>query len=401
MKDEKPLAEQNGIKSDQPETKTPQEKITIPRGPGYVPGLLESDEDKQRRKPVFIDAKKRRLPPWAVAVVVLVALMLGLFLILPQVIEKKRSEPPVVAPTDSEQTEPSEPSGKITAVVKVSSAPLFDSTESRSMRIAELLLNEPVTVLDANHRTMIKVQASDGTVGFLSRDDLSADLRSLSPTGAVLKLVVRTTYKRVMTHARGGSLLVEAPMGSILYADYRNGDLLRIKLPEGRIGWVNTTGLLLLDPLDTIAVDDFYEQFSSALMAFYNRPLVPGGLTARGISPEGAVFIAARLNGIDLPRTLNALAQAGETVELTRDSEGNKELSALLVGDLLFFNKVSDPAMLESVAVRVDDGQLLVAFPNRQTLQLIDIESKKAQELALRISDVRRLEPPFPNDITE
>jgi hypothetical protein len=36
---------------------------------------------------------------------------------------------------------------------------------------------------------------------------------------------------------------------------------------------------------------------------------------------------------------------------------------------------------------------LLVAFPNRQTLQLIDIESKQAQQLALRVTAVRRLQP--------
>ncbi len=401
MKDENPVTKQNGSKNDVPETKTSKEKITIRRGPGYVPGLLESDEETQRRKPIYIDAKKRRLPPWAIAMIVFLALMLGLFLVLPQVIEKKRSEPAVVTPTDSEQMESDDPSDPHMAVVKVSSAPLFDSAEMRGKRIAELLLNEPVTILDANHRTMIRVRASDGTVGFLSRYDVSADVRSLSPAGAVLKLIVRTPYKRVMTHARGGTLLVEAPMGSILYADYRNGDLLRIKLPDGQAGWANTTGLFLLDPLDTIEVDHFYEQFSSALMAYYNRPLVPGGVTVRGISPEGAVFIAARLNGLDLPRTLNELAREGETVELTIDAEGHKELNDLMIGDLLFIHKISDPAVLESVAIRVDDGQILVAFPNRQTLQLIDVESKQARELALRITAVRRLNPPFSVDITE
>lgn len=401
MKDENPVTKQNGSKNDVPETKTSKEKITIRRGPGYVPGLLESDEETQRRKPIYIDAKKRRLPPWAIAMIVFLALMLGLFLVLPQVIEKKRSEPAVVTPTDSEQMESDDPSDPHMAVVKVSSAPLFDSAEMRGKRIAELLLNEPVTILDANHRTMIRVRASDGTVGFLSRYDVSADVRSLSPAGAVLKLIVRTPYKRVMTHARGGTLLVEAPMGSILYADYRNGDLLRIKLPDGQAGWANTTGLFLLDPLDTIEVDHFYEQFSSALMAYYNRPLVPGGVTVRGISPEGAVFIAARLNGLDLPRTLNELAREGETVELTIDAEGHKELNDLMIGDLLFIHKISDPAVLESVAIRVDDGQILVAFPNRQTLQLIDVESKQARELALRITAVRRLNPPFTVDITE
>ena len=393
MNDEKKSTGQNDTKSDLSEAKTSQERITIRRGPGYVPGLLEPAEETHRKKPIYVGARKRRVPPWAVAIAVFVTLMLGLFLIVPKVVEQDRIHPTVVAPTVTGPTEPVEPTGQLTAVVKVSFAPLFASTELRAARVAELLLNEPVTMLDTSHRKMIKVRTSDGTVGFVSRDQLSADVESISASGAVMKLVIRTPFKRVMTHARSGSLLVEAPMGAILYADYRKGDLLRVKLPDDQVGWVNAAGLMLLEPHEEITPDQFYEQFSSALMAFYNRPLVPGGVTTQGISPEGAIFIAARLNGVELPRTLDMLARKGENVALKTDAEGNKDLKALSVGDLLFFHRLSDPAELESVAVRVDDGQLLVAFPNRQTLQLIDIESKQAQELALRVTAVRRLQP--------
>ena len=393
MNDEKKSTGQNDTKSDLSEAKTSQERITIRRGPGYVPGLLEPAEETHRKKPIYVGARKRRVPPWAVAITVFVTLMLGLFLIVPKVVEQDRIHPTVVAPTVTEPTEPVEPSGQLTAVVKVSFAPLFASTELRADRVAELLLNEPVTMLDTSHRKMIKVRTSDGTVGFVSRDQLSADVESISASGTVMKLVIRTPFKRVMTHARSGSLLVEAPMGAILYADYRKGDLLRVKLPDDQVGWVNAAGLMLLEPHEEITPDQFHEQFSSALMAFYNRPLVPGGVTTQGISPEGAIFIAARLNGVELPRTLDMLARKGENVALKTDAEGNKDLKALSVGDLLFFHRLSDPAELESVAVRVDDGQLLVAFPNRQTLQLIDIESKQAQQLALRVTAVRRLQP--------
>ncbi|MBP6136999.1 MAG: C40 family peptidase [Clostridiaceae bacterium] len=393
MNDEKKSTGQNDTKSDLSEAKTSQERITIRRGPGYVPGLLEPAEETHRKKPIYVGARKRRVPPWAVAIAVFVTLMLGLFLIVPKVVEQDRIHPTVVAPTVTGPTEPVEPTGQLTAVVKVSFAPLFASTELRAARVAELLLNEPVTMLDTSHRKMIKVRTSDGTVGFVSRDQLSADVESISASGAVMKLVIRTPFKRVMTHARSGSLLVEAPMGAILYADYRKGDLLRVKLPDDQVGWVNAAGLMLLEPHEEITPDQFYEQFSSALMAFYNRPLVPGGVTTQGISPEGAIFIAARLNGVELPRTLDMLARKGENVALKTDAEGNKDLKALSVGDLLFFHRLSDPAELESVAVRVDDDQLLVAFPNRQTLQLIDIESKQAQQLALRVTAVRRLQP--------
>jgi hypothetical protein len=261
MNDEKKSTGQNDTKSDLSEAKTSQERITIRRGPGYVPGLLEPAEETHRKKPIYVGARKRRVPPWAVAIAVFVTLMLGLFLIVPKVVEQDRIHPTVVAPTVTGPTEPVEPSGQLTAVVKVSFAPLFASTELRAARVAELLLNEPVTMLDTSHRKMIKVRTSDGTVGFVSRDQLSADVESISASGAVMKLVIRTPFKRVMTHARSGSLLVEAPMGAILYADYRKGDLLRVKLPDDQVGWVNAAGLMLLEPHEEITPDQFHEQF--------------------------------------------------------------------------------------------------------------------------------------------
>ncbi len=393
MNDENKHIEQQPAQHEESSSPKTKEKISIQRGPGYVPGLLDADdEDNLRKKPVYIDSRKKRLPPWAVALVVFLALMSSLFIIIPRFIEKKQNQPIPINPVTTNPSETGEPVERNTAVVKVSSAPLFDSTDSNAVRIGEALLNERVTMVDTEHRTMIKIKLDDGTEGYMSRAHLSADLMSLSLSSSLFKVVVRTPMKRVMSHARSGSLLVEAPMGTILYADYRNADLLRVKLPEGKTGWINSTGVLLLEPDGQVIADDFQQQFTSALMAFFNRPIIPGGVTTRGISPEGAIFIAGRLNGLDLPRTLGPLSSQGQAVSLSTGEDGLKNLSELQEGDLLFFHKKDDAAVIESVAICVEDQQLLIAFPNQQALRLIDLESSRARELASRIVSVRRLE---------
>jgi len=63
MNDEKKSTGQNDTKSDLSEAKTSQERITIRRGPGYVPGLLEPAEETHRKKPIYVGARKRRVPP--------------------------------------------------------------------------------------------------------------------------------------------------------------------------------------------------------------------------------------------------------------------------------------------------------------------------------------------------
>ena len=43
----------------------------------------------------------------------------------------------------------------------------------------------------------------------------------------------------------------------------------------------------------------------------------------------------------------------GENVALKTDAEGNKDLNALSVGDLLFFHRLSDPAELELSLIHI------------------------------------------------
>lgn len=238
--------------------------------------------------------------------------------------------------------------------------------------------------MDAKDRLYLYVLLKDGVKGYMSREQLAADTLSISADNKVAKVVVRVPQKRVMSHARLGSLLVEAPMGTVLFADYRNGDLLRVQLPGMRVGWINASGVALLPPNSPMVADEAPGPlFVANLMAFYNSPIVPGGITTRGISLEGAIHVSALLQGIELSRDRDALIRQGESVRASG-------FSSLLEGDVIFVHKSTDMSAIETIAVRVSDEQLLVGLPNRSTVQLIDIASPTAQELEARVMAVRR-----------
>jgi hypothetical protein len=105
------------------------------------------------------------------------------------------------------------------------------------------------------------------------------------------------------------------------------------------------------------------------------------------MSPEGAVFVASRLVGLELSRTIAGLLNAGEPLSLP-EKDGSLDLSALHEGDLLFY-RANDYAL----AVCVQDHQLLVTLPSRTTLRLIDLISPEAQQIASKIQVARRLFP--------
>lgn len=368
------------------------EKISIRRGieSDGLPAEAAPVTDR-RGRPVYLTEKKKKIPPWLAAFMVFLALMAGLFIVVPRLTDR---EPGFDMPGGNEPL-PTEWDSQLnsdkTAVVAVSSAPLFESMEADAVRIAEALFNEAVTMLDTRDRVFIKVRLSDGMTGYMRREDLAAGAYSLSPEQAVAKVLVRVSSKRIMSHARQGSLLVEAPMGSVFYADYRNGDLLRVRLPGMTQGWINVSGVMLLPPAAPITAEENTQQlFVATLMGFYNSPLVPGGVTSRGISMEGALYVAGLLNGMELPRDPEKLMKTGTAVRLPLGEDGNPDLSAMEEGDIVFFYSKADPAVISSMAVRVSDNQLLAALPNRSVLTLTDLESSQARELSGRILAVRR-----------
>ncbi|NLA72177.1 MAG: SH3 domain-containing protein [Clostridiaceae bacterium] len=372
-------------------------KIAIDRGLGQMPDLQDHESPKDLKgNPVYLDKVKRRIPPWLIAFVVFATLMAGLFLVVPQLVSRQPT-PDITQPSDGTMIPGWEDhlADKDSAVVSASSAPLFAKPDGNSARVAEALFNEHVTVLDANSRDFMNVRLDDGVTGFIKRSYLTADTSLLSPEGCLARVVVRIPFKRVMSHASQGSLVIEAPMGSTFFADYRNGDLLRVRLPNGESGWINASGVLLLAPTGVITPgDDFHQLFIVTLMAFHDSPFVPGGVTARGISPEGALFVAGQLNGMNFARDRRVLMRQGLEVDLSLDAEGLPALASMAEGDIVFIHKKGDDTAIQTIGIRVDDDQLLIALANRSTFRVIDLASSEAVELASRVMAVRRLLAP-------
>ena len=371
-------------------------KIEIRRGIPPDQGASQSPlEEKKKSRQVYLSKRKRRIPPRLIAGLVFTLIMAGLFFVVPQISEKTFDFD--VTPPAQETLPPGWDQylhARDTAVVSASAAPVFSLPDVASLRVTEALLNEHVTMLDTRDRAFIRVRLDDGVEGYIRRSHLSADTWSISPEGSVARVMVRVPFKRVMSHARSGSLLVEAPMGTILYADYRNGDLLRVKLPDLKTGWINTSGVMLVPPLSALVPEENVQQLLAAtMMTFYNSPVIPGGVTARGISPEGAIHVAGLLNGLNLSRDRGTLFGEGLPVELAKTEEVEPDLKSMEEGDVVFFHSKSDPDSLVTVGMRVADDQLLIGLPGRSTLRLLDIESSGARELVKRIKGVRRYAP--------
>ena len=331
----------------------------------------------------------RRIPRFVLPAFVFVLLIVLLFWLLPGVVSRYFGGGD---DTPQEVTEPVMLYTDAVQVVNVYAANLFAEPDIKSVRITQVLYNEPVTLLDTDSTTgFVHVETADGLQGYLKSSDVSANRDSVEPNLHLFKLIVSDVSKNVMSHANNGTLLIEVMMNTVLYADIKSEGVYQVALPNGESGWINSSGVIELgvnDPAEKVGV----RYFVSSVLSFVNVTQLDHGLTMRGLSVEGLTYISAAVNGVTLPRTMENQIAMGERVDLAYDNvTGLLDVSSISPGDLVFFRDPNDAASAApyEMAICTDTGSLLMTSGSRTTLRLVTLSDN--QELAARIIAVRRI----------
>jgi hypothetical protein len=341
---------------------------------------------------VFVDDHRRRLPFWLPPLIALLTIVLVVFYLAPTLSQRLTGR-------DAETGAADGPSinrlyGSDARVVIAPVADVFNQADLKASRLTQVLYNEPVTVLPAETTYGFDlVRLIDGTRGFMLESDLSANCDSIEPSLATHKLVVITGSKRIMSHAKTGTLLTEVMMGTTLYADYRGDGISRVLLPGGQAGWISDDGLVILPPDGQIEpIDSGARYFTSTALTFLNVTLLNQGISIRGASIPGIARISAAVNGISLPRILADQIRSGEAVSLSRDPDTDLVLqSSLQPGDLLFFGQTPGDPVPNRMAICVTPSSLLVENQGRSSIRLLD--PAKDETLWRNLIAVRRIFP--------
>ncbi|MDO5733928.1 MAG: hypothetical protein Q4P08_02165 [Eubacteriales bacterium] len=316
--------------------------------------------------------QKRRIPAWIIALVAIVVIAAFVIFWAPRIFHA-RLKPEI---RQEERRRGALIYTENTAVVRVPQTAVYPLADNTRERLCSLIFNEPVEVLDKSLGKYWLVKLPEGLEGYVASVDLDTDTEAIEPELAYYKAVVLAREKRLYSHARRGELKAVVPLGTVLFADYRSQELLRVKLAGGDNAWVSTEDLLILEPDQKITVPEAEQvsRFLSSLMAFYGAPRLPAQMTINGTDMAGAVSIAARLNGLELPRTIEAQARVGERVELARDQEsGLVNLNDLKAGDLIYFAHPESPDKVFDLACVMEDSLVLMNQVNSSTIGIWDL----------------------------
>lgn len=338
---------------------------------------------------VYLGSRKRRLPPWLLPLLLILLFSFLLFYFLPSVIHRWQARQDDLA-EKAHSMRFAEDLRRVTAAT----LPIFAEPNEHLVWKSSLLFNEIVQTLGpVDAKGFQKIRSQDGCEGYVRAAYLSQDMRSLDPELATKKVLVIGAYKYLMSDAIRGEVMLEIPMGSIFYADYAGHDVYRLELEKDQVGWVGQSAVLAMDPNEKISEKQHptAQLFVSAAMSFYNSLYRPGGLDHNGIDMAGVVFIAARIYGLDLPRTLPAQAEfnSGQSIQLPVGGNPEDRLRPLLHGDVLYMTAEKGDKTISEAAIVIEKGQVLMHRLNDSTITVRQLRPEDID----RIVSVRRFFP--------
>jgi SH3-like domain-containing protein len=222
------------------------------------------------------------------------------------------------AETTAEQTKSIEyvygiPMDENAAVVTDTVADIYENPDVKSNRLTQVLCNQPVSTIELESG-WAKVKTVDGTTGWIKRKYLNNDISGIYGRSFTHRIIVTSKEKTITSGISGGTTLANAPMGSEFYTFNSSGDAYEVYLSGSRTGWIQSSGIIHVDLGKKIPVTN-PEDFASTALRLKGTRFMLNGLSYIGIDAPGLVYICARINGIDLPRTIEGQMQFGVEID--------------------------------------------------------------------------------------
>ena len=369
-------------------------KIELPDDKPEIKGDFGQAEDMldmwglDKQEATLGRKKRRRFIRLGIAILAAVLVVLSIFFILPAVL------PGLFKGTNIELFVEKKVNLEYNSsyrVVNYYCADLMTEPDPTSERVTQVLYNEPVVLVDAQEiNGYVKIRTTDGLEGYVKSFRLTESTESVEPDLHLYKLIVSDTYKNVMTHASNGTLITKVMMNTVLYADVKRDGVYQVALPNGDKGWIGSSGVIELGTREeTQKVSCRY--FVSSVLSQSNATYINNGLTLKGLSVNGLVYICADVNGVKLPRSMQEQALMGQEVELEYDVvTGDLLLDSIEPGDLVFLKSpYSESDEIYEMAVCTDTGVLLMVSNAQTTIRLKTF--KATDPIADRIIMVRRI----------
>ncbi len=175
--------------------------------------------------------------------------------------------------------------------------------------------------------------------------------------------------KIVYSNPYGGITQIDAPMGTEFFSFNSSGDSYEVFLPGNKTGWLRGSGIIHIGLNQKVPVTNA-EDFAATALRLKGTSYLLNGISVLGIDAPGLVYICARINGIDLPRSIAGQLASGTEIK-------PEEAQA---GDLVFLAGVGEnEGDVTGVGICTGSGNYLYAGRKIGYVAVGDIKKDNAE----------------------
>lgn len=242
------------------------------------------------------------------------------------------------------------------ALINVSVGNMRSNPTHSAELATQILMGQEVTVWDKKG-SWYYIQSPDNYLAWIDAGALVFPGKSeLETYHQAEKTMYRNDFGFCYEEADTESPVVsDLVAGNVLRVTGRQTPFVKVKLPDGREGYVPDDELRLLKDIAQASLPD-WPQIKKTAYQFMGRPYLWGGTSGRGVDCSGFTKMVYYLNGMQLPRDASQQVHSGIDVPLDDD------LSQLQPGDFLFFGERRENGKgdrITHVGIYLGDGKMI------------------------------------------
>ena len=264
-----------------------------------------------------------------------------------------------------------------TCIVVNTTADVYKYADRTSARLTQILFDEPAQVLERTD-LWIKLRVDERIEGWVRSRGLDGDWTCVDGRRYTERIVITDREKQIYSHPRNGIVIRDVGMGTELYVVSKSDNVYQVALPGNLTGWISENGVFQLNAGEEIKKTTA-DIFAQSCAKFRGVSYLRGGLSFLGIDSAGMLYVAAKINGVRLPRDFEGQYANGDQVP--------GALGAAETGDVLFFSPNSQSSEISDSGIYTGDGKFIHANQHTGKVQYEDISDPYFQQ---RILGVKR-----------